>query len=40
MDRDAKMDPELITQLFEMGLMGVEIPAQLSVIGFDDSCWM
>ena len=26
MDRDARMDPALITQLFEMGLMGVEIP--------------
>jgi alkylation response protein AidB-like acyl-CoA dehydrogenase len=26
MDRDAKMDPALISQLFEMGLMGVEIP--------------
>ena len=28
MDHDAKMDPELIRQLFEMGLMGVEIPEQ------------
>ena len=26
MDRDAKMDPQLIKELFEMGLMGVEIP--------------
>ena len=26
MDRDAKMDGELIKELFEMGLMGVEIP--------------
>ena len=26
MDRDAKMDPQLVSQLFEMGLMGVEIP--------------
>ena len=28
MDRDGRMDPQLITQLFEMGLMGVEIPEQ------------
>jgi len=26
MDRAARMDPDLVTQLFEMGLMGVEIP--------------
>jgi len=26
MDRDAKMDPGLIRQLFELGLMGIEIP--------------
>ncbi len=26
MDRDAKMDPDLIPQLFELGIMGIEIP--------------
>jgi alkylation response protein AidB-like acyl-CoA dehydrogenase len=26
MDRDAKLDPDLIPQLFELGIMGIEIP--------------
>jgi butyryl-CoA dehydrogenase/short/branched chain acyl-CoA dehydrogenase len=26
MDRDARMDPELIRQFFELGLMGIEVP--------------
>ena len=33
MDRDGRMDPELIPQLFEMGLMGVEIPEQYGGAG-------
>ncbi len=28
MDRDAKMDPDLIETLFELGLMGIEIPEE------------
>lgn len=28
MDHDAKLDPELIKQFFEMGLMGIEIPEE------------
>lgn len=28
MDHDAKMDPELVKKLFEMGLMGIETPEQ------------
>ncbi|HUG40401.1 MAG TPA: acyl-CoA dehydrogenase [Longimicrobiales bacterium] len=28
MDRDARMDPALIEELFELGLMGIEIPEQ------------
>ncbi|MEO1021595.1 MAG: acyl-CoA dehydrogenase [Bacteroidota bacterium] len=30
MDEAAKLDPELITQFFEMGLMGIDIPEQYS----------
>jgi alkylation response protein AidB-like acyl-CoA dehydrogenase len=33
MDRDAKMDPELIPQLFELGLMGIEVPDHLGGAG-------
>jgi alkylation response protein AidB-like acyl-CoA dehydrogenase len=33
MDRDAKMDPELIPQLFELGLMGIEVPDALGGAG-------
>ena len=33
MDRAQKMDPELISQLFELGLMGVEIPETLGGTG-------
>jgi alkylation response protein AidB-like acyl-CoA dehydrogenase len=35
MDETAQMDPELITQLFEMGLMGIEIPESLGGTGAD-----
>ena len=35
MDEAAKMDPGLIGQLFEMGLMGVEIPEQYGGTGAD-----
>jgi len=35
MDEAAKMDPGLIEQLFEMGLMGVEIPEQYGGTGAD-----
>ena len=35
MDEAAQMDPELITQLFEMGLMGIEIPESLGGTGAD-----
>jgi alkylation response protein AidB-like acyl-CoA dehydrogenase len=33
MDRDAKMDPALIKQLFELGLMGIEVPEELNGTG-------
>jgi alkylation response protein AidB-like acyl-CoA dehydrogenase len=33
MDRDATMDPALIKQLFELGLMGIEIPEELNGTG-------
>jgi alkylation response protein AidB-like acyl-CoA dehydrogenase len=33
MDRDAKMDTSLISQLFELGLMGIEIPEELGGTG-------
>jgi alkylation response protein AidB-like acyl-CoA dehydrogenase len=33
MDRDAKMDGELISQLFELGLMGIEIPEETGGAG-------
>jgi alkylation response protein AidB-like acyl-CoA dehydrogenase len=33
MDRSAKIDPELIAQLFELGLMGVEVPDTLGGAG-------
>jgi alkylation response protein AidB-like acyl-CoA dehydrogenase len=33
MDRDARMDPSLIPQLFELGLMGIEIPEELEGTG-------
>jgi alkylation response protein AidB-like acyl-CoA dehydrogenase len=35
MDDTARMDPELITQLFEMGLMGIEIPEAFGGTGAD-----
>lgn len=28
MDRDSKLDPDLVRELFELGLMGIEIPEQ------------
>src|SRR5688572_4775543 len=33
MDRDAQMDRDLIPQLFELGLMGIEIPEELGGTG-------
>jgi predicted GH43/DUF377 family glycosyl hydrolase len=33
MDRDAKMDPGLIQQFFELGLMGIEIPEKFGGTG-------
>jgi len=33
MDRDARFDPDLIPQLFELGLMGVEVPDSLGGAG-------
>jgi alkylation response protein AidB-like acyl-CoA dehydrogenase len=33
MDRDATMDPALIKQLFELGLMGIEVPEEMSGTG-------
>jgi alkylation response protein AidB-like acyl-CoA dehydrogenase len=33
MDRDAKMEPSLIRQLFELGLMGIEVPEDLGGTG-------
>ncbi len=33
MDRDAKLDPEVLKQLFEMGLMGIEVPEQYGGAG-------
>jgi alkylation response protein AidB-like acyl-CoA dehydrogenase len=33
MDRDAKMEPSLIPQLFELGLMGIEVPEEMSGTG-------
>jgi alkylation response protein AidB-like acyl-CoA dehydrogenase len=33
MDRDAKMDPALIPQLFELGLMGIEVPEEMNGTG-------
>jgi len=33
MDRDARIDPDLVPQLFELGLMGVEIPDSLGGAG-------
>ncbi|HSJ26016.1 MAG TPA: acyl-CoA dehydrogenase [Longimicrobiales bacterium] len=33
MDRDAKMDRSLISQLFELGLMGIEVPEELGGTG-------
>ena len=33
MDRDAKMDPGLIETLFELGLMGIEIPEEYGGAG-------
>jgi short-chain 2-methylacyl-CoA dehydrogenase len=33
MDRDAKMDESLISQLFELGLMGIEVPEELGGTG-------
>ena len=35
MDETAQMDPKLITQLFEMGLMGIEIPESFGGTGAD-----
>lgn len=35
MDEAAKMDPALVVQLFEMGLMGVEIPEEFGGTGAD-----
>lgn len=33
MDRDQKMDPALVPQLFELGLMGVEVPESMGGTG-------
>jgi alkylation response protein AidB-like acyl-CoA dehydrogenase len=33
MDRDATMDPALIKQFFELGLMGIEVPEEMSGTG-------
>ena len=33
MDEEQKMDPALIRQLFELGLMGVEVPAEYGGVG-------
>ncbi|HEX2167627.1 MAG TPA: acyl-CoA dehydrogenase [Longimicrobiales bacterium] len=33
MDRDATMSPDLIPQLFELGLMGIEVPEELGGTG-------
>jgi alkylation response protein AidB-like acyl-CoA dehydrogenase len=33
MDRDAKMEPSLIPQLFELGLMGIEVPEEMNGTG-------
>ncbi len=33
MDRDAKMDPDLVKTLFELGVMGIEIPESLGGAG-------
>ncbi len=33
MDRDQTMDPELVPQLFELGLMGIEVPEELGGAG-------
>ncbi len=33
MDRDGKMDPKIIEQLFELGLMGVEVPEEYGGAG-------
>ena len=38
MERDGKIDPDLITKFFEMGLMGVEVPESLG--GADGSLMM
>ena len=35
MDEAARMDPELLPQLFEMGLMGIEIPEEFGGTGAD-----
>ncbi|MEJ2184785.1 MAG: acyl-CoA dehydrogenase [Gemmatimonadota bacterium] len=33
MDRDGKLDPDLVRELFELGLMGIEIPEQYGGAG-------
>ncbi len=33
MDRDAKLDPDVLKQLFDMGLMGIEVPEQYGGAG-------
>ncbi len=33
MDRDGKLDPDLVKELFELGLMGIEIPEQYGGAG-------
>jgi alkylation response protein AidB-like acyl-CoA dehydrogenase len=33
MDRDAKLNPDLIPQLFELGLMGIEVPEEMGGTG-------
>lgn len=47
MDQNAKLDPELIKQFFEMGLMGIEIPAEfdggdgsfmMSILAIEEIC--
>lgn len=40
MDRDAKLDPEIVAALFEQGFLGIEVPAEYGGVGlgFTASC--
>lgn len=35
MDQQAKLDPEVLSALFEQGLMGIEVPAELGGVGLN-----